>query len=323
MIIKSNDKPPLYLQQLEALMRRVSSQHPSYQKISDRYRNFSAGYAGERALNYPLSLLRFSPHFVFFDLRLQNANLSFFQMDCVVITPYVAIIIESKNVAGDVYFDHRFRQMIRKDQDGTMAMPDPIEQVEGQRLQLLEWLDQRGYPRVPVEKLVVMTNRNAVLRSSDSHEDALKYVVRLDFLTSKLEQILVPYIERILPKKESTQLCDDFLAQHKEYFPSILPPFHLTQDDIVKGVICVACGAVPMARCYGKWQCPACQATSKKAHLSALKDYALLIRSWIFNYEAQQFLQIDSRHTVKRLMQGAHLSMDRPYVLRETINFSI
>ena len=49
--------------------------------------------------------------------------------------------------------------------------------------------------------------------------------------------------------------------------------------------------------------CPKCKFTSTNSFLNAIQDYSLLISNEAKNKELRDFLQIDSPHIMKRLMQ--------------------
>ncbi|MDQ7861687.1 nuclease-related domain-containing protein [Peribacillus frigoritolerans] len=51
-------------------------------------------------------------YYIFHDLRLQDQS-RFFQLDTLLISKKYALIIEVKNIAGAIYFDPHFNQLIR------------------------------------------------------------------------------------------------------------------------------------------------------------------------------------------------------------------
>lgn len=77
---------------------------------------------------------------------------------------------------------------------------------------------------------------------------------------------------------------------------------------IWNGVICPQCNYLPMERKYGHWCCHNCSYKSKNTHVSAFKDYALLIGPTITNREAREFLQISSDALATRLLQSMNFS---------------
>jgi hypothetical protein len=62
-----------------------------------------------------------------------------------------------------------------------------------------------------------------------------------------------------------------------------------------------------MKRIHGKWLCEKCDKSSLDAHLTALKDYFLLIKSTISNREARDYLHVSSQDTMKRLFHSIEI----------------
>ncbi|RFU60027.1 nuclease-related domain-containing protein [Bacillus sp. V59.32b] len=98
MIIKERKKP-LKIQKLEALLRRLPSNHPKRQKISEELAKSLAGYYGEQSLDHYLSDLSESEYFILHDLRLSDKNERFFQLDSLLISSRFFLILEVKNIS--------------------------------------------------------------------------------------------------------------------------------------------------------------------------------------------------------------------------------
>ncbi|RIW33557.1 hypothetical protein D3H55_10730 [Bacillus salacetis] len=65
-----------------------------------------------------------------------------------------------------------------------------------------------------------------------------------------------------------------------------------------------------MKRERGKWLCPTCKITSKRAHLQALHEYFLLLGPTITNSKAREFLQITSLIVAGNLLAEMDLEME-------------
>lgn len=111
-----------------------------------------------------------------------------------------------------------------------------------------------------------------------------------------------------MEKEQLMKLAKRLLAAHNPSDESILDRFHITKNELIKGVFCPKCGAVPMAKGRRKWMCSMCNHGSTDAYLPALYDYKLLIGDRISNQAAREFLQVDSPHIVKRLLQSGSVS---------------
>ncbi|KGX88270.1 NERD domain-containing protein [Pontibacillus litoralis] len=306
MIVKTNTIPPLFLQQLESLSHRLPPHHEKYGEVIRKYRMHAAGYAGEKSLLYPFRYIN-SPHAIFFDLRLRDSIQHYFQMDALLLTPTCCIIFEVKNISGTIYFDPHFQQLIRKDTNQETSLPDPLSQVKRQKQHLSHWFISNHFYHIPIETVVVVTNQSSVIQAPSTHNDAYNQVVRVENLLGKIEGILGRHQEKKLSNKQLTNIKKSLLDQHTDYCPTIMKMFHLKEDDLCKGIACPQCHHKSMYRKNGKWNCIKCDTTSKTAHVAGIKDYALLIGHSATNAALRDFLKIESRHLMLRILHGLHL----------------
>src|SRR5699024_12082099 len=82
----------------------------------------------------------------------------------------------------------------------------------------------------------------------------------------------------------------------------LLQYYMISEKDLLKGVFCPLCTSLPMERKRQHWHCRECGHYSKQAHYAALNDYFLLISDQIVNREARNFLKVESRDVMKRLL---------------------
>ncbi|HET7656927.1 MAG TPA: NERD domain-containing protein, partial [Bacillales bacterium] len=90
--------------------------------------------------------------------------------------------------------------------------------------------------------------------------------------------------------------------------PNILKEFLIDQKEIEKGVHCPNCGFIPMTRKGGTWRCTECKYAHKLAHLNALQDYRLLMRTDITNQQLRDFLLLSSKSTARNLLMNMNLN---------------
>src|SRR5699024_10156070 len=81
--------------------------------------------------------------------------------------------------------------------------------------------------------------------------------------------------------------------------------YGIDQSEIIPGVECTSCYALPIRRIENKWKCQKCSASSIKAHLKALYEYGLLIDRYITNAIRRVFRQLQSRHMTNNLSKNA------------------
>lgn len=212
-------------------------------------------------------------------------------------------------MAGELYFDDSFKQIIRTLNDQNEAFDDPVLQVNLQQKQLQAWLSSKKLPSlIPIESIVVSANPKTVLRAENKRLS--DKVVRKSNLVTKFEMLIKKHQQEILSKKELKKLANTLLKEHTPYIPNLLENYKISFDDLAKGVRCPDCGVLPMKRKWGAWFCNSCSITSSGAHLMALRDYALLIKPTITNRELREFLQFESASVAARILNSLNLSYE-------------
>ncbi|WP_158736957.1 nuclease-related domain-containing protein [Alteribacillus sp. YIM 98480] len=175
-MIEKPRKIPLKLQTLEAILRRLPSNHPKREEIETEHTKTAAGYQGEKSLDYYLHFLPDNEYLILNDLRLPHKN-HFFQIDTLLLSTRFHLIIEVKNFSGTLYFDPTFQQMIRISNETEEAFPDPILQVKLQRHQLFHWLNQNNCKPIPIETCVVITSPYTHLKTSAESGNQYQHVI--------------------------------------------------------------------------------------------------------------------------------------------------
>lgn len=305
MIIKRRTKP-LPLQTLDALITRVPSNHPKLpeMKIDAAIRN--KGYYGEQQVDYHLE--RLLPHTLMLQdvcLSINNYNV---QIDTILITNYAIYCIESKNFEGKIIFNTALRQFIRDDGGNEAGFRDPISQVETQKIQLMNWLHQQGFKHIPIHYFIAVSDPRTIIEVKGDELSIAKIVAHAEHIPSMIlakDQKLKAEGCALLPTRKIGQVI---LNACQTYNVDILRQYAIKKSDILPGVKCPACHHLGMRRYQRSWHCIQCGKTSKDAHLRALNDYFILIRSWLTNNAARRFLKVESRHIVKRLLKSSNLT---------------
>lgn len=162
-------------------------------------------------------------------------------------------------------------------------------------------------PALPIEALVVISNPQTTIKSLANQQHISQAVIHSDKLLSKIRKFEQMYSTEILTEKEFKKLTRQLLKRHEEHIPKIHESYEISQNELITGVFCPQCSYLPTIRIHGGWYCPSCKHTSPDAHLKALKDYALLIDTFITNQHARNFLNIESVSTAKRILSSSNL----------------
>ncbi|PGT82119.1 MULTISPECIES: nuclease-related domain-containing protein [Bacillaceae] len=305
MIIKHREKPRIIVQ-LEALLPRIPEYHPTLPIITEEYNKRMAGYKGEQSIDYPLSYLDEKNYFVFHHLRLKTDK-HFFQMDTLIFTNKMAIILEIKNFSGTIYFDPKFKQLIQTKDGKEIAYAYPLTQLERQKSNLKEWLCINKLEKLEIQSLVVISNPYTIITTSPDERHIHHKVIHKEELPTKILQLEKSKTTNQLEEKALKKIFKLLLKKHTEGDSSILEKFNLIESNLLKGVFCPKCAALPMERVKGNWFCPSCRAKDKHAHIKAVEDYQLLIKTTISNRELREFLKLHSSDTATRLFQTMNL----------------
>lgn len=305
MIIQDREIPRIILK-LQALLRRLPLHHPKIQVIVDELNRRSAGHKGEEALDYPLNLLDPKKYLIFHGLRLQINN-NFFQIDTLVISKHFILLIEVKNLAGSIYFDPVFKQLIQMKDDQKIAFPDPQIQLQRQEMQFKKWLKQNGFSPIPILSLVVISNDKTIINTSSNNNNINSKVLHRYLLPMQIHKYEESHPYENYTDKEIKKLIRLLKKKHVRADHSILERFNLSSSDIRQGVICDTCNHSPLVRDHGSWFCIKCKSKNTNGHIQALVDYQLLVKQTITNGEARKFLNIESRFVVTRLLKSLNL----------------
>lgn len=304
---------PLKIRSLQALLRRLPANYPKRMQIEDDLAKSMAGYKGELSMQYYLEAFTTNKYLFFFNLRLPTINKNhFFQLDLLLITPYYFALFESKNMQGTLTFDHLSHQLIQTIEHGEIGYSDPFQQVFRQQKRFQEWLSSNKTPTIPLHSKIVITNLQSIIKFHPAHVPTTlrNKVIKVDFLENKILSLDKKYSNEFLTKKDMNKLKRFLLKEHTPYLPDYLNRYGIPESILKKGVQCPSCHTIPMNDKYGYWECSSCLSTSKNAHLAALEDYVLLLRSTITNKQLRDFLLIKSESKAKYILH----SMDLDYV---------
>ncbi|QHA93331.1 nuclease-related domain-containing protein [Bacillus sp. N1-1] len=305
-MIKKDHDPPHHLHKLSLLLNRLPSYHSRIEEVKEQIAMYQAGLSGEKSLNFPLSFLDDKRFSIYHDLRLFDGA-HYFQIDTLVVTQCYLLILEVKNISGTLMFDPTFNQLIRISDTKEEAFPNPLTQVERQCSQLRALLQKMNIPEVPIETLIVVANRRAVLKATEEVQFISSKVIRGEYLPTKVKLLDKRYGDERLTVKEVRKLGRILVKLHEPIDRDVLKRFSITPDELLVGVVCPACARLAMQRLHGRWFCESCGTYSRNAHLRALQEYALLVSREITNQKARRFLKMDSGDAATRLLRSLNL----------------
>lgn len=302
LIIKPRDNPT-HLLQIEALNRRIPPYHRKKELVRKQAVKLRTGYNGEKSLDFTLNFLPSDTFKILHYLRIQDTN-GYFQIDTLILSPYFALIIEVKNVFGMITFDG-MGQAIRTRNDGIEeGFNNPVEQVILQEYRLRRWLKNHKMSVFPIEKLVVYSHSNTILKNITNSKIIADTVIHKESLLSKIEEYSHIHSSISLTRTEILELGSRLITAHVSERINVMKIYDIKENELMRGVICPDCDAIPMLYRNGRWVCKFCGCISKTAHLQPLEDYRLLIGNTIKNRQARDFLGLDSIHVTKKMLMS-------------------
>lgn len=228
-------------------------------------------------------------------------------MDTLILTRYFLLIIEVKNIAGTIYFDPVFEQLIRTLNGKEEGSLDPIAQVRRQKMHLSHWMELHQLPKPPIEFWVAISNPSTIIKTAPGNSDVPQRVCHMHQISEKIQSIRHTYSKGRITLAEQKKISQYLTKYHTPPKIDILKMYRITEEQLITGVQCPSCHAIPMQRIQGAWHCPSCGCISKNAHVQTLHDYFLLISTSITNEEFRKWTHLKSRKTAARLLNQLNL----------------
>lgn len=298
MVVKEWDEEVL-LEKLIVLEGRLAVDHGMREGLERDLKIRRAGVSGERSLDYPLQFVT-GDVLILKDLRICDAE-GYFQIDILVISKGVMIIVEVKNWSGTLLFAEN-NQVIRMKNRIREGFQSPILQVKLQQHRLRMWLRDRGFAAVPIRYLVVISFPSTILRPASASCSIPEEVIHRNELFSHINRISASY-GKVVSVKEMRKIADCLKESHEPPCNDVMKKYNLASADLLMGVSCPKCRILPMRKQRSKWICNACKFVSGTAYIQAIMEYKLLVGDTVTNKQMRKFMRIESRHVMKRLLK--------------------
>lgn len=303
---------------LEALLRRLPQEDPEYEYFQNLYKRVKLGYEGELRVDREwreIDIL--SEYYLLHNFESENEQGHSHQIDTIFLCQHFLLLVEIKNISGRIDFDQVKHQLIRTRFDGTIeGFHSPIDQIE-RHVRFVKKQLEKWDSSLPIEYAIVIAESSTVIGAVPSDVA----VFHVSGLQVKLNKLFSAYPQPQIPKEKLELLKRQFLKQHQP------KDWTLTIDKrkLRKGVLCQTCEyKYVMVFEYGYFVCPKCKCKSKEALLEALHDYRYLQNEWVTNNDLREYLGIDSRYAVNRLIKDLNLKYkgtfrDRKYFIPPNI----
>lgn len=280
---------------LESLRKRLSPRHEKILKIEEE---LSLQEAGENGEKHVLTILTENqlPKNTFILHNVTIGSIINIQIDIMLISPGWCLILEVKNLNGELTFMNNPPQLICVKEDRKLIYRSPEAQIDQYLFGLTRFFEQHQL-KMPMYGAIVLPYANAIIDKPPS-----KYPLLMG-------RGIINHIWT-LPKKDiipSKQVAELMIRHTKEpswnHFP-LTEYYNIDSQDILRGVECPNCGAIPMKRLKRTWLCEKCNKMDMHAHVKALREYYMLIDKTISTKEAMDFLILRNRFEATRILKA-------------------
>lgn len=286
---------------LKALHERLNNGHPLKGFVHSKFMSVKAGIKGEEVVEGIFNKYTFPFNYkVLFNLNLSSDGK--FQIDALFISQHYLLILESKNIIGELSFERNPFCLKRKLENGQLDIfESPEIQLERNIKMLERWLEKRAIQIPIVGAIVLSTTKSEIVKPPISH--AIMYPSNIpNFIWEQ------PRDSVFMTADQLEELRVNFLRNHDDYYPyPMCRTWGIDFNDLIKGVRCTECDWMGMKRIIRNWQCPNCLHQNKEAHVRAIRDWFILVGEEMTNNDCRNFLQLEMSQTANRLLHGMEL----------------
>ncbi|WP_162880671.1 NERD domain-containing protein [Paraliobacillus sediminis] len=276
--------------------------NPNYQKLHYHRKRISHAYLGTKVLNDLLFEKDLYQKYVCYNLCLPKKDGSYFNLNALIITPYVLYLIVVVHVENELNFN-TIGKFTYTNNGETITVPNPLSDANIQIEHLHQFLEQHGLPPIPLHPIVTFTHPKVMLNFDRNFDD----MVHIKYLLKRITALRSIYQKRFYQIDQLEHLANQLKNQHRAKNYNLIDKHHIPAHDIRNGVWCLKCKLEMMHRKHGYWKCKACNNRSDSAHIKALHEYQLLYRTAITNKEARHFLQVESAKVVTSLFTSLNI----------------
>jgi hypothetical protein len=214
-------------------------------------------------LTYYISLLPEEDYQIFNGLRLPYAS-NHFQIDTLLLSSKFALLIEVKNLAGELFYDQYTKQLIKTLNGKVEALPDPIAQVKRQKYQFKRLIANLLPNSFPLEHLVVLSNQSSILKTNPGGESIFKEIMFGESLIFRISEMENAHKKLLLTSSQLKIVKNNLLECNQPFDQDILEHYSILSKDVCTGVRCPSCDRLSMEWKRGVWLCDTCRHSSKQ-----------------------------------------------------------
>ncbi|WP_422122443.1 nuclease-related domain-containing protein [Planococcus sp. X10-3] len=284
---------------IESLLKRMPYNHSQRDYLENQLHRASAGIRGEGKMVKKFREFSMEEaHLPVWDLNMRIVDW-IVQIDGLLLTDRCAIVMDSKNVSGEIHYDAATEEYYKKAVPGgeILHLDNPVFQLKKHISFVEKWFKLHDI-NLPVTGLIVFTANNCVFRAKPS--GAL--ICKTYQMNEYLYQIL-----RDSPLTATSHPIDDIgklIAANQVPFKKspLTELYRIDVRDMKPGVYCNKCGVHRMQRVKKSWICADCGNKDASADRLAVQEYFSLIDDELTNKKFREFTGIENSDAARRVL---------------------
>lgn len=293
---------------LKRAIRRLEENTPDREFLERELFLAEAGIRGEKRLQKKfIEFYSTEPFEILWNTSLTLGNWPV-QIDGLLLTQKVVVILESKNISGELHFENKTGEFYRYDANGVKTIMDnPAVQVEKHMRFMRMWFAENKI-RLPVDGMLVFTALKAELCSLPQNIRTCRHHQMIELLFKTIEEYPASSQQNRHTLKKYRKTIENQLTPYIQ--KPIALQYSLDPSLFKHGIYCETCKTFNVHRSRRRWQCGVCGITSANAGEESVMDYFALFGFQANNEEIRKFLKYNDRHVVKRLLSQSLFTKD-------------
>lgn len=284
---------------IECLLKRIPSNHKEREYLENQLHRAAAGIRGEGKMVKKFREFSYEGNYLpVWDLNMVMGEWAV-QIDGLLLTDRCAIVMDSKNVSGEIHYDLVNEEYYRKDLPSgeILTMDNPVFQLNKHIHFIRKWFKLHNI-NLPVTGLIVYTANSCVFHTKPSDALICKTYQMNQYLYRILRDSPLTAVSR--PLEDIGKLI---AANQVPFKLSPLSKFYkIDLRDVKTGVYCNKCSSLGMRRIKKSWICAACGNKDAAADRLAVQEYFSLIDRELTNRKFREFSGIDNSDSARRVL---------------------
>lgn len=291
---------------IECMLKRISASHKQRDYLENQLHRASAGVRGEGKMVKKFREFSYDGNYLpVWDLNLVLGEWAV-QIDGLLLTDRCAIVMDSKNVSGEIHYDAVTEEYYKKAVPGgeILTMDNPVFQLNKHIHFIRKWFKIHNI-NLPVTGLIVYTANSCVFNTKPS--DAL--ICKTYQMNQYLYRILraSPQVAVSKPIHEIGKLI---AANQVPFKKSPLSEYYrIEMKDLKTGVYCNKCSGFNMERVKKSWICSGCGNKDAGADRLAVQEYFALVSDELTNKKFREFTGIVNSDAARRVLSKYDLEI--------------